>query len=484
MRLPDFISVIAALLTLSISVGLIFAILVQPRRTRINWYFTLFALSVSVWSAGAIFRNLNQDVVTFDDKAQFDMQVVGLILSVLCFYFFLVSFLHVERTWVRIASYVALPMSLISTVLVLTGDFINWNNGDWSLTPIGYGLSAVGVFYLAGASWLIYEEPTEASRAMRLPAVLMTLGIATNFIPALSRLPIDTTLRGLVMVLVGWLIMRFQLFNPMQEMLHDLKVKNEALQRTAEALHKEKAVVDDLNRRLQQADQYKSTFLASMSHELRTPLGALIGYSEMLLQGNYGELNEKQENRIERIHRNALILLELINDVLDLSKIEAGKIELDMKIVPLNRVVETLRSNVEPQAERKNLYFVVEMDDNLCPVYADETRIRQVLVNLLSNAIKFTREGGVTLKLRNVTEGVLVSVCDTGIGISPEHHEHIFEAFRQADSSTTREYGGTGLGLAIAKHFVEMHKGKIWLESESGKGATFYVQLPTVTPNL
>ncbi|MBZ0309387.1 MAG: hypothetical protein K8I82_25205, partial [Anaerolineae bacterium] len=473
MRLPDFISVITALLTLSISLGLIFAILVQPRRTRVNWYFTLFALSVSVWSAGAIFRNLDQEVVTFTDKTQFDMQVVGLILSVLCFYLFLVSFLKVELAWVRVFSLIALPVSFISTLLVITGDFIHWNEGDWSLRPVGYGLSAVGVFYLASASWLIYEESTEASRAMRLPAVLMTLGIATNFIPALSRLPIDTTVRGLVMVLVGWLIMRFQLFNPMQEMLNDLKAKNEALERTAEELHKEKSRVDDLNQRLQQADQYKSTFLASMSHELRTPLGALIGYSEMLLQGNYGELNEKQINRIERIHRNALNLLELINDVLDLSKIEAGKIELEMKIVPLNQIIETLRSNVEPQAERKKLYFVVEMDDNLCPVYADETRIRQVLVNLLSNAIKFTREGGVTLKLRNVTDGVLVSVCDTGIGIAPENHDRIFEAFRQADSSTTREYGGTGLGLTIARHFVEMHRGRIWLESEPGKGTIF-----------
>ncbi|MCL4876875.1 MAG: HAMP domain-containing histidine kinase [Anaerolineae bacterium] len=480
MQLQDFISVLAALLTLSISLGLIFAILVQPRRTRVNWYFTLFALSVSVWSAGAIFRNLNQDVVTFSAKTQFLMQVIGLILSVLSFYFFLVSFLHSERFFVKPASYLALPMAVFSTILVLTDDFVHWNGGDWTITLVGYGLAFIGVLYLAGASWLIYKEQTEVSRAMRLPAVLMTLGIAANFVPALSRLPIDTTLRGLVMVLVGWQILRFQVFNPMQEMVHDLKSKNDALRRAADELHAEKARVEELNQRLRQSDQYRSTFLASMSHELRTPLGALIGYSEMLLQGNYGELNDKQNNRIERIHRNALNLLELINDILDLSKIEAGKIELEMKPVALTSLVDTIRSSIEPQAERKNLQFAVVVDENLCPICADEIRIRQVVVNLLSNAIKFTREGGVTLEMQNVPEGVLIRVCDTGIGIAPENHERIFEAFRQADSGTTREYGGTGLGLAIAKRFVEMHRGRIWLESELGKGSTFYVQLPVV----
>lgn len=499
MALSDFISVLTSLLTLSIASGLIFAILVQPLRTRVNLYFALFAFSVSIWSAGSIFRNLNQDVISFDDKTQFDIQAIGFVLSVISFYFFLVSFLQASYRLLRPFSRIGIPVGILSVILVLAGEVTNWTEDEWSFTPIGYGLFSFGIAYLLVAIWLIYQENTRASRTMRLPAVLMIAGMTTNFIPVLSQMPVDSTTRSIVMVLVGWQILRFQLFNPMHEMNRDLAAKNKALHTSTQELKAEKLLIFELNQQLQQANQYKDTFLASMSHELRTPLNAIIGYSELLLQGSYGNISDKQRNRTEKIHINAIELLELINDILDLSKIEAGKIELELENLALPAIVDKLKTTIEPQAEKKKLRFITVWDETLTQVQADSTRIHQVLVNLLSNAVKFTKEGSVTLKMQNiaiqngqceavsslpdlVTDGkwVLVSVQDTGIGIAKENYERIFEAFRQADERTTRQFGGSGLGLAIARRFVEMHKGHIWVESELGKGATFHIVLPAI----
>lgn len=498
MNTTDFISVLTSLMSLSVASGLIFAILVQPLRTETNLYFALFAFSVGIWSFGAIVSNLNQEVVVFTDKTQFYMQAIGFVLSVISFYFFLVSFLQVRTTFIGLVSLSGVPVAVLATILVLTGQFIDWNEGQWAITPVGYILFVLGIGYLLTAFWMIYRENTQASRVMRLPALLMILGIASNFVPALSRLPIDTTARSLVMILVGWQILRFQLFNPIHDMNVDLKAKNEELQKTAEALKSEKARVDELNQQLRQANQYKDTFLASMSHELRTPLNAVIGYSELLMQGTYGDISDKQRNRIEKIYMNGSSLLELINDILDLSKIEAGKIELDLEQLALPQVIQNLRPSIEYQAEKKNLRFTVIEEATLPSIYGDSTRIQQILLNLLSNAVKFTKAGEITVKAQKVSivegrsslnlpavikdgEWVLASVQDTGIGIAKENHERIFEAFRQADGSTTREYGGTGLGLAIARRFAEMHGGTIWLESEVGKGSTFHLILPAMS---
>jgi GAF domain-containing protein len=233
---------------------------------------------------------------------------------------------------------------------------------------------------------------------------------------------------------------------------------------------------------LMQANRLKSEFLARVSHELRTPMNSINGYSEMLLRQTYGALNEKQSDRLERILRNGRNLLALIDDLLDLSRIDSGRMELHLESVDVCEEVNAAIYNLESQATARGLYLRYEPAENLPRVYADATRLRQIIVNLLGNAIKFTKQGGVFVRSQLTYEGerafILTTVRDTGIGIRPEDQAIIFDEFRQADGSITREYGGTGLGLAITRKLVEMMGGRIWVESEVGVGSAFSFTLP------
>jgi len=249
------------------------------------------------------------------------------------------------------------------------------------------------------------------------------------------------------------------------------------LQQRAEAL-------EDANARLQELDRLKSQFLASMSHELRTPLNSIIGFSEILIDGLVGEMSSEQKECIRDIHSSGEHLLALINDVLDLSKIEAGRMTLEPTTFDVEELLLEVKKTVVPLLEKKSQVLTVEQAESLPLLTADHIRIRQVLINLLSNASKFTpNEGQITLscRLANPTT-LLFSVTDTGIGIKPEDQELIFEEFRQADDVVAQEITGTGLGLSISKRLVEMHGGHIWVESEYQHGATFSFLLPLASP--
>jgi signal transduction histidine kinase len=236
--------------------------------------------------------------------------------------------------------------------------------------------------------------------------------------------------------------------------------------------------IEDKSRQLAEANQHKSQFLANMSHELRTPLNAILGYTELMADGVYGAPPEKMSAVLERIESNGKHLLSLINAVLDLSKIEAGQLKLDLTDYSLSNVVETVHSMVQPLAADKKLTFKTEVAPTLPPGHGDERRLTQVLLNLVGNAIKFTDAGEVVIKAAACDGLFALSVRDTGPGISIADQAKLFQEFQQADNSITRKKGGTGLGLAISKRIVEMHGGKIWLESQVGQGSTFFVTLP------
>jgi signal transduction histidine kinase len=229
---------------------------------------------------------------------------------------------------------------------------------------------------------------------------------------------------------------------------------------------------------LEAASKHKSQFLANMSHELRTPLNAILGYTELILDNIYGEMPEKARAVLERLQANGRHLLGLINDVLDLSKIEAGQLTLSLDEYSLSDVVHGVISAVEPLAAEKRLTFKAEVAPDLPIGHGDERRLSQVLLNLVGNAIKFTDKGEVAIRARATNGAFTVAVRDTGPGIAGADQAKIFEEFLQADSSITRKKGGTGLGLSIAKRIIEMHGGRIWVESEPGKGSTFYFTLP------
>ncbi len=237
--------------------------------------------------------------------------------------------------------------------------------------------------------------------------------------------------------------------------------------------------IEDKSGQLEAANRHKSEFLANMSHELRTPLNAIIGFSEVLLEHMFGELNEKQDEYVDDVLSSGRHLLSLINDILDLSKVEAGRMELELAQFDLPLAVENTITLVRERASRHGISLHREVDKRLGDFVGDERMIKQILLNLLSNALKFTTEGGrVEVKAVLLDGSVEISVSDTGIGIAPEDQEAIFEEFRQVGTPYTQKREGTGLGLTLTKKFVEIHGGKIWVESEVGKGSRFIFTLP------
>ena len=237
---------------------------------------------------------------------------------------------------------------------------------------------------------------------------------------------------------------------------------------------------------LERAYRHKSEFLASMSHELRTPINALLGYTALLRERIYGDLTPRQDEALQRMQSSSGHLLELVNDILDLARIEAGRMPVHLEAVLLGPLVESVVDSVEPQARAKGLALVMDVPADLPALITDRTRVKQVVLNLLSNAVKFTRDGSVTLTARPLPsgDGVEVSVADTGIGIAPEALAGIFEDFRQVDQSSTREFGGTGLGLSIVRKLLGLLGGSIRVESQPSVGSTFTVTLPYRSPEV
>jgi signal transduction histidine kinase len=234
-----------------------------------------------------------------------------------------------------------------------------------------------------------------------------------------------------------------------------------------------------LYEQLEAANRHKSEFLANMSHELRTPLNAVIGFSDVLLDRTFGDLNDKQEQYVSIIQGSGRHLLSLINDILDLSKIEAGRMELELTSFDLDMAIDNTVTLVRDRAARHSLALDVDVEAELPRVVADERKFKQILLNLLSNAVKFTPEGGrVGVRAGRTAGGVEIAVSDTGIGIAAEDQTAIFEEFRQVGTDTARKREGTGLGLALTRRFVELHGGTLRVDSELGKGSTFTFTLP------
>ena len=238
--------------------------------------------------------------------------------------------------------------------------------------------------------------------------------------------------------------------------------------------------IEEKGKQLAVASQHKSEFLANMSHELRTPLNAIIGFSEVLQERLFGDMNDKQAEYIDDILSSGRHLLSLINDILDLSKIEAGRMELESTTFDLPLAIENALLLVRERASRHGIKLHRAIDERLGDFTGDERKLKQILVNLLSNAVKFTPEGGqIKVDASIGDSAVIISVTDTGIGIAKEDQEAIFEEFRQASGNYAHKREGTGLGLTLTRKFVEMHGGRIWVESEVGKGSKFTFTLPT-----
>lgn len=244
-------------------------------------------------------------------------------------------------------------------------------------------------------------------------------------------------------------------------------------------------IILEAKRAAEEANSTKSKFIADMSHELRTPLNSVIGFSEALLEGYKGDLNSSQKHYVNRIHQSGKQLLKQINEILDISKIESGKMELHLEDFRLKGVFAEIKSALAPMTSAKNIDISFTIEPLDLVLTADNDKLKHILLNLISNALKFTPVSGqVLIKAISFADRVEISVRDTGIGISEEDQQLIFEPFKQISSSQSSEHVGTGLGLSLVKKLVEMHKGRIWVESETGKGSVFTFTLPRDIRNI
>jgi signal transduction histidine kinase/ActR/RegA family two-component response regulator/HAMP domain-containing protein len=295
-------------------------------------------------------------------------------------------------------------------------------------------------------------------------------------VPAQSALAVPLKLRGQVIGALDF----YETEQPRQWSSDDIALVEAVADQVALAIENARAYAElqKTAEQLKEMDRLKTQFLANMSHELRTPLNSIIGFSRVILKGIDGPTTEQQRTDLTSIYSNGQHLLGLINDILDISRIEAGKIELVFEPLDLQHIFDGVMSTAVALVKDKPIKLEQEVAPDLPTIRADGTRLRQVILNLLSNAAKFTEEGQITLRAWADEEQITISVKDTGIGVPPEHQTTIFEEFLQVDASTTRRTGGAGLGLSISRHLVELHGGRIWVESEAGVGSTFTFTLP------
>ncbi len=314
--------------------------------------------------------------------------------------------------------------------------------------------------YLVAMVVVLHRQRSPLARELTAPAAVLALGvISVSFVPEARRVALNTVALAVAAIMLGRLVLKVQVFQPLFDLNAELALKN------AELI---------------EASRLKSEFLANMSHELRTPLNSIIGYTDMVHDGAYGGLTALQEDRLEKVTRNGRLLLELINHVLDLSKIEAGRLELNCGPVETTALLDDLLHDYQPAAAAKGL-SLVRGYDRLPTLYADELRVRQILASLISNAVKFTEQGVVIVRghLDAERQQVVISVADSGPGIDPAEQEHLFDGFQQAGA--VRAQGGTGLGLVVARRLAEIHGGNLWFESVVEHGSVFHVALPAAS---
>lgn len=490
----SLIAMVSSLASIILALAMFLLVLWQAPRHIDNQLMALYMIEVVFWGAMAFMARFwtfsGQDVTPFFYGIVLGIGFNGLAL------FALVS--HYTGLWRHWWPRVLLLLGFLYSIAIVQPVYQGKLYTNFSISPEGnllfqfrpFGYVTFGVvflFHFASMVTLWHFRKQRAGRSLLLGAGIISAGVLSSLSDLLMQYPVAIMTAGISTVFFARAILREKLFNP-------LVLLNEELTRANARLSQITVDLQVTNQQLVEANHLKSRFLAIMSHELRTPLNSIIGYTELLLQGVYGEMSEKQHDRLSKVMRNGQHLMQLINDILDLSKIESGYMQLELEPVEIVSVLAECVTLFEPLAQKKGLELLKEVQPELPWVMADKMRVLQTLMNLISNAVKFTHTGQITVRSQVLDEStrrylppalslphddwVLIGVMDTGIGVAPENHGIVFDEFRQVDGSITREYEGTGLGLAITRKLIEMMNGYIWLESELGRGSTFWLLLP------
>jgi signal transduction histidine kinase/CheY-like chemotaxis protein len=485
-------------LALSVTTGLIFVMLIQPQRRRYNGWFALALLAWAVWAYFAMARVI-PDLSPLDETGNFYVLFMGLAVAPVALYGFVISLVRPRDGLAGIFLSVGVLALVGAAVLVWGGDAVRYHETggtrvEFQLRTPGQIIAGFIGLYLLLSYLYLHISADQMVKPLRLPVALVMLGYAKNLVPALRLPPLSIGLLMIAALLIGHRLLRWQLFNPLREIQDELRVANNDLRQMSGEITASRAAVARLEEALRASSRANSEFLSNMGHEIRTPLNSIVGYSELLGKNIYGELNAQQRDRVGKIRTNSLNLLDLINDMLDLNRIDGGRLALHLDTVRPGALIESLLADVEEDARRQNIAVQSDLARPLRLIRADEIRIRQVFANLLNNALRYTPAGHIQVSARNVTvkngqskdfplpvvgwladrEWIVVGVTDTGVGIPPEQQAVIFEAF-PGDGANQQ-----GLGLAIARKLVELHTGRIWVQSQIEQGSTFYVALPAL----
>lgn len=464
--LTTIIVVTSNILMTVTAAALLMPVLWQAPGKRMNLYFAFSMIFLGGYGmANALGRFTGDLKLNPYDAFYATVTLYG--LFILFLYLFAAEFAGVRTRF-------SMALGLFGATVVLLHTAALWSNllirdiqptpdGDGSYTGTwtiwGYMAIMADASFVGVTAGFLYRMADERGHSLwQAPALVITGIFASVFIWPLVQIPLQAIFLLGAAISLGLPVLRFELFNPKAQAFIELGIRH---------------------RELQEMSRLKTQFLKNMSHELRTPLNSIIGYTQLVLNGTYGDLNETQDDRLQKVIRNGRNLLSLINDVLDLNRIETGLVQLERDMMELTTVLDHVVDTIEPLAAQKGLEIIREFD-GMPAINADEARVRQVFMNILANAVKFTQDGGVTVRARLIESDTMVQIefIDTGIGIPRDQWENVFEEFRQVDNTSTRKYEGTGLGMAITKRLIELHGGRIWLNSVVSVGTTFFVALP------
>jgi signal transduction histidine kinase/CheY-like chemotaxis protein len=449
--------------TALLSAALMLLVLWQAPRLRSNQLFAVMMFFLSAHSVLNVFGRFLQPL-DIDPTRIYELILTLNMLFGTMLFFFVAEFAQLKGRTVLALKIYDVIISVAGIITINGGwlfmDMYPMPDGGFNAVygPAFMPLVIAFLIYLVVTIVMLYRSYEARARIMWPALAFILAGFLSLAIRPILPLPLNSVFLAASSLWMAYVVLNHQLFSPLATLNRELAAANAELAA---------------------ANQLKNQFLANMSHELRTPLNSIIGYSELVLNEMYGPLTDKQQDRLERVVKNGRHLLGLINDILDLSKIEAGRMLLHTTTLDTVEFFDSVLATIEPMASEKALTIVRDYAD-APPLQVDETRARQIFVNLLSNAVKFTNHGMITLHIDADPSQNLVhcSVSDTGIGIPLDKQQEIFEEFRQVDQSYTRKFQGSGLGLSITRHLVEMHGGRIWLESEPGVGTTFHLTLP------
>jgi len=516
---------LSALINTIASIFLGFFIYFQDRRKLIHKTFALFCLAVAIWSYGYFMWQISTSAQT----ALFWLHILmtGAIFIPLFYIHFLLAFLDKikEKKKILIFGYIILSFFFLLNFSpwFISGvkpklDFAFWPNAGILFHPF----LVIWFFYVIYAIYLLIKEYGKAAgvKKIQIQYILMGtiigyLGGATNY-PlwyGIPILPIGNWTAAVYLSIVAYAITRYRFMN-IKVVLTELLVVVIGFVLLVEAIIPEnlteflfrgglflffciigylliKSVMLEIRRRTELQRLYqevnklskaKSEFISIASHQLRTPLTAIKGYISMVIEGAYGKLSEKQARPMENVYQSNERLIKLVNDLLNLSRLEAGKIEFKPEPILLENIISNIVEELKINAEKKGLYIkMLKPPASLPKLMIDRDKLRQVILNIIDNAIKYTQAGGITIALKQLDSWARITISDTGEGITKEEMGGLFQTFTRAGAGANLNSEGAGIGLYVAKKFVEMHKGKIWAESKGrGKGSTFYIELPMI----